>query len=128
MNISTLAHTRDVPLVSFGPKWPIYGGSSLDKKSYLAPFSRYAHIYVISMHIWIFNLGIDLESFQGRIPTQNSRFMGGRPPDKKSYLAPFSRYAHIYVLIHDLFPGIHILNIEPWDRLTNFSRTYSEAE
>ena len=72
------------------------GGRPPDKKSYLAPFSRYAHIYVISMHIWIFNLGIDLESFQGRIPTQNSRFMGGRPPDKKSYLAPFSRYVHIY--------------------------------
>ena len=35
--------------------------------------------------------------------------MGGRPTDKKSYLAPFSRYLHIYGPIHDL---MHNLNID----------------
>eukprot|EP00116_Pleurobrachia_bachei_P018506 sb/3478768/ len=34
--------------------------------------------------------------------------MGGRPPDKKSYLVPFSCYLHIYAPIYDL---MHILNI-----------------
>eukprot|EP00116_Pleurobrachia_bachei_P003168 sb/3463430/ len=60
---------------------------------------------------------------------QNGRFMGGRSPDKKSYLAPFSRYLHIYApirrYIHDL---MHILNIYTSGGPRTFSWTYFDAE
>ena len=79
------------------------GGRPLDKNSYLVPFSRYLHIYaIIYAYSSKFPVWLTLEHFLGCIPTQNSRFMGGRPPDKNSYLAPFSRYLHIYAQIHDL--------------------------
>ena len=75
------------------------GGRPPDKNSYLAPFSRYLHIYAkIYAYSSKFPVWLTLEHFLGCIPTQNSRFMGGRPPDKNSYLAPFSRYLHIYVV------------------------------
>ena len=51
--------------------------------------------------------------------------MGGRPRDKKSYLAPFSRYLHIYAQIHDL---MHILNISTSNGPRTFSWTYFDAE
>eukprot|EP00116_Pleurobrachia_bachei_P017149 sb/3477411/ len=53
-------------------------------------------------------ISLFLESFHGHISTQNSRFIGGRPPDKNSYHAPISRYLHIYAQIHDL---MHIVDI-----------------
>ena len=57
--------------------------------------------------------------------TENSQFMGGRPPDKKSYLAPFSRYSHIYARIHDL---MHILNIDTSAGPRMFSWSYLDVE
>ena len=51
--------------------------------------------------------------------------MGGRPQDKKSYLAPFSRYLHIYARIHDL---MHILNIDTSAGPTMFSWVYSDVK
>ena len=78
------------------------GGRPPDKNSYLAPFSRYLHIYA---KIYAYSLKSPIwltpELILGYIPTQNSRFMGGCPPDKNSYLAPFSCYLHIYAIIHD---------------------------
>eukprot|EP00116_Pleurobrachia_bachei_P016943 sb/3477205/ len=61
-------------------------------------------------------LALVLERFHGHISKQN---VGGRPPDKKSYLAPFSRYLHIYVLIYDF---THILNISTSAGPRKFSR------
>ena len=73
------------------------GGRPPDKNPYLAPFSRYLHIYAKNYaYSSKFPLWLTLERFLLYIPTQNSRFMGGRPPDKNPYLAPFSRYLHIY--------------------------------
>ena len=57
--------------------------------------------------------------------TVHSRFMGGRPPDKKSYLVPFSRYLHIYACSHDL---MHILNIDTLAGPRMFSRSYLDVE
>ena len=57
--------------------------------------------------------------------TEHSRFMGGRLPDKKSYLAPFSRYLHIYARIHDL---MHILNIDTSAGPIIFSWSYLDVE
>ena len=51
--------------------------------------------------------------------------MGGRPPDKKSYLAPFSRYLNIYAHIHNL---IHILNVDTWAGPRMFSWVYSDVK
>ena len=56
-------------------------------------------IYVYSLN---FPLWLVLERFPVFIPTQNGRFMGGRSPNKKSYLAPFSIYSHIYDFMHIL--------------------------
>ena len=72
-----------------------------DENSYLVPFSRYLNIYAKNYaYSSKFPLWLTLERFLGYIPTQNSRFMGGHPPDKNSYLAPFSRYVHIYAKIY----------------------------
>eukprot|EP00116_Pleurobrachia_bachei_P006964 sb/3467226/ len=60
---------------------------------------------------------------RGQTPVH--RFMGGRPPDKKSYLAPFSRYLHIYAPIHNL---MHILNINTSGGPRTFSWTYIDSE
>eukprot|EP00116_Pleurobrachia_bachei_P016886 sb/3477148/ len=51
------------------------------------------------MHI--LNISTSAESFHGHISKQNDRFMGGLTRDKNSYLAPFSRYLHIYAPIHE---------------------------
>ena len=76
------------------------GGRPPDKNSYLVPFSRYLHIYAkIYAYSSKFPVWLTLEHFLGCIPTQNRRFMGGRPLDKNSYLVPFSRYLHIYAKI-----------------------------
>ena len=57
--------------------------------------------------------------------TENSRFMGGRSPDKKSYLARFSRYLHIYACIHDL---MHIRNIDTSAGPIMFFWSYLDVE
>ena len=57
--------------------------------------------------------------------TENSRFVGGRSPGKKSYLAPFSRYLHIYARSHDL---MHILNIDTLAGPRMFSRSFLDVE
>ena len=51
--------------------------------------------------------------------------MGGRPADKKSYLAPFSRYLHIYAQIHDF---MHIVNISTSAGPRKFLWSYFNAE
>ena len=51
--------------------------------------------------------------------------MGGGSPGKKSYLALFIRYLHIYARIHDL---MHILNIDTSARPTMFSWAYSDVK
>ena len=59
------------------------GGRPPDKNSYLAPLSRYLHIYA---KIYAYSLKSPIwltpELILGYIPTQNSRFMGGCPLDK----------------------------------------------
>ena len=66
-----------------------------------------------------------IQTFRWSHLTQNGRFMGGHPPDKKSYLAPFSRYLHIYAPIHDL---MHILNIDTSAGPRMFSWAYSDVK
>eukprot|EP00116_Pleurobrachia_bachei_P016815 sb/3477077/ len=52
------------------------------------------------------------QHFHGHNWQRNGRFMGGLTRDKKSYLAPFSRYLNICAPTYDF---MHILNISTSD-------------
>eukprot|EP00116_Pleurobrachia_bachei_P016187 sb/3476449/ len=92
---------KDLKPVLLDAKWSIYGGSYSGQKVLV------------------------LERFHGHISKQNGRFMGGLTRDKKSYLAPFSRYLYIYEPNYDF---MHMLNISTSAGPRTFPWTYFEAE
>ena len=104
------------------------GGRPPDKNSYLVPFSRYLHIYAQIhdfMHILNISISAGPRKFLWTYFDAEWSIYGGRPPDKKSYLAPFSRYLHINAQVHDF---MHILNISTSAGPRTFLWTYFDVE
>ena len=85
------------------------GGRPPDKNSYLAPFSRYLHIYAkIYAYSLKYPIWLTPELILGYIPTQNSRFMGVVPRTK---IRISHRLAVICIFMAKNHDFIHILKI-----------------